>query len=357
MTEGPSETPAEARAEYRGEALAVRSVIGGVLMGLANLVPGISGGTMLLATGVYPQFINGVAEVSTFRLRPRSLLTLACIVGAAAAAFLSLAGPVSSLVIHHRWVMYSLFIGLTLGGVPVLWRMLRPADARVVIAAVAGIAVMAALAFVQPPSNVPADGSRGYALAFVAGLAGASAMVLPGVSGGYLLLLLGQYVTILTAVAAFKDGLTGGDWAAVMQTMHTIVPVGLGVLVGVVGVSNLIKILLDRFERATLGVLLGLLLGAVIGLWPFQEGRPPEVGSSFRGDLVVEVDGVLTMERTGREIEPASWETGFFGPSTGQVLGAIGLVVAGFAASYGIALLGGREDDRPGMKNRPPAPD
>ena len=63
-----------ASAETAGFAFAVRSVIGGMLMGLANLVPGISGGTMLLATGVYPQFISGVAEVTTFRFRPRTLL-------------------------------------------------------------------------------------------------------------------------------------------------------------------------------------------------------------------------------------------------------------------------------------------
>ncbi|MCP3905481.1 MAG: DUF368 domain-containing protein [Planctomycetes bacterium] len=346
-TEGTSEE----QPEYRGEALAARSVIGGILMGLANLVPGISGGTMLLATGVYPQFIHGVAEVSTFRFRPRSVLTLACIVISALVAFLAFAGPVSGLVILHRWVMYSLFIGLTLGGVPVLWRMLRPVDAGVVVAAVVGIACMALLAFVQPE---PAEGSRGYLFAFIAGLAGASAMVLPGVSGGYLLLLLGQYVTILTAVAAFKNGLTAGDWAAVSGTLHTIVPVGLGVLVGVVGVSNLIKVLLDRFERATLGVLLGLLLGAIIGLWPFQEGRPPEVGTIFRGDTVVVVDGELTMEQAGREIKPSAWETAFFTPSTGQAAAACGLIIVGFATSFGIALIGGgdRKQDQGGPSDR-----
>jgi putative membrane protein len=105
------------RAEYRGEALAVRGTIGGLFMGLANLVPGISGGTMLLAVGIYPQFINGIAEVSTFTFRPKTLLLLGCIVGAALVAVLGFAGTVSSLVVHQRWIMYSLFIGLTLGGV------------------------------------------------------------------------------------------------------------------------------------------------------------------------------------------------------------------------------------------------
>nr|MBA3886316.1 DUF368 domain-containing protein [Acidobacteriota bacterium] len=63
--------------------IAIRAAVGGTLMGLANLVPGISGGTMLLAVGIYPQFIGSVAEVSTFRFRPKVILLLACVVIAA----------------------------------------------------------------------------------------------------------------------------------------------------------------------------------------------------------------------------------------------------------------------------------
>ena len=88
-------------------------------MGLANLVPGISGGTMLLAAGVYPQFIEGIAEVTTLRFRARNLALLGAIGGAAAIGIVSLAGLIKGLVIDHRWAMFSLFIGLTLGGVPV----------------------------------------------------------------------------------------------------------------------------------------------------------------------------------------------------------------------------------------------
>lgn len=338
------------QAEYRGEAMAVRGLIGGGLMGLANLVPGISGGTMLLAAGVYPQFINGVAEVSTFRFRPRSLLILACIVGGAIAAIVGFAGPISGLVIDHRWVMYSIFIGLTLGGVPILMSMLKPIDPLVVGIAIIGIAIMAAMATLAPSTGGGADdGSHPYLLHVVAGLAGASAMVLPGISGGYLLLILGEYVVILTAVAMLKDGVAEGDWSRIIESLHTVVPVGLGVVAGVVGVSNLIKMLLARFERATLGMLLGLLLGAVIGLWPFQEGVPPEIGASFRGDTVVESDGVLVMEQTGRVIEPKHWSTAFFRPSPVQCLGAIGLVAAGFAASMGVSHLGGRRGAKNGV--------
>ena len=88
----PSEETPTDRAETRGEVFAIRAVIGGILMGLANLVPGISGGTMLLAVGIYPQFINGVAEVSTFKFRRKTLLLLGCVVIAAMGAIVGLAG-------------------------------------------------------------------------------------------------------------------------------------------------------------------------------------------------------------------------------------------------------------------------
>ncbi|MBT8485614.1 MAG: DUF368 domain-containing protein [Phycisphaerae bacterium] len=339
-----SESPVESeKPAYRRVALATRSLIGGALMGLANLVPGISGGTMLLAAGVYPNFIDGVAEVSTFRFRRSSLLTLACILGGALVAIATLAGVVGGLVVDHRWVMYSLFIGLTLGGVPLLWAMLRPLDSTVVVAATIAIAAMAALAIAGPVDDAGARSST--AMLFLAGLAGASAMVLPGISGGYLLLLLGQYVAILTAIDSLAHGVADRDTTLIGEAMGTVIPVGVGVVVGVVGISNLVKVLLQRCERPTLGVLLGLLLGAIIGLWPFQTGVAPEVGSTLKGDRVVLVDGELRLENTGRVIEAGDYPTQTFRPSAGQLGGAAGLVVLGFLLSAGIAHLGqGRGD-------------
>ena len=203
-------------------------------MGLANLVPGISGGTMLLAVGVYPRFIEGIAEVTTLKFKPKTLLLLASIVGAAALAIVLLAGLVKGLVVDHRWIMYSLFIGLTLGGIPVVWRLLRAISSQVIIGCIAGVAVMALMAIVQPGAASSADpGGQAYALLFLAGLAGASAMILPGISGGYLLLILGQYLTILGAIDDAKIALKAADWAALAEAMHVFIPVGLGVVIGV----------------------------------------------------------------------------------------------------------------------------
>jgi len=343
-TDAPSEPAAhEPAAHPSTPAVAVRSVLGGVLMGLANLVPGISGGTMLLTAGVYPAFVGAVAEVSTLRFRFRSLLVLGCVALAAIGAIVGLAGIISELVVERRWVMYSLFIGLTLGGVPVLWSLIRRLDAEVALGAAAGLGAMVAMAFVGPGDPSAADGPQ-TGMLLLAGLAGASAMVLPGISGSYLLVILGQYVPILSAVAEARDAVSARDWSALAEPMQVIVPVGIGVVVGVVVVSNVVRWLLGRVRRPTLGVLLGLLLGAVIGLWPFQRGEAPEAGTTMKGDVVVVVEGALMLEATGRPIEPADYPTVFFAPSIGQVAGSFGLILVGFAVAFGVSHVGKGQD-------------
>jgi putative membrane protein len=315
----------------------LRSALGGVLMGLANLVPGISGGTMLLAAGVYPAFISSIAELTTLRFRPRSLLLLGTIAGTAALAILLLAGLMRDLVIHQRWVMYSLFIGLTLGGVPLVWRLARSTSPGLFIAAATAFALMGLMQFGLGgqsgggPANIP--------LLFVSGLAGASAMILPGVSGGYLLLLLGQYEMILGALDSLKHGLLGGpDMSLVLEAMVVMTPVGLGVVVGIVGVSNLLKWLLERFEKPTLGALLGLLLGAVVGLWPFQQTVEPALG-----DLV---DGVIVTAENLRQLDLKHWEVEYFRPSVATALASLALMGAGFAATLLIARVGQPSETR-----------
>jgi putative membrane protein len=306
-------------------ALALRGSLGGVLMGLANLVPGISGGTMLLATGVYPAFISGIAEVTTLRFRTRSIVLLGAVAASAAAAILLLAGATKALVVDHRWVMYSLFIGLTLGGVPIVWRLARPASPAVTLGAIVGVAVMLAMAFGGAVRG--ASEGHAYGLLFLSGLAGAAAMILPGISGGYLLLLLGQYLPILGAIDDLKRGLLGQptELELVIGSLYVIIPVGLGVFAGVVGVSNLLRWLLRRFEKPTLGVLLGLLLGAVPGLWPFQQGVPPKPGDVIEGTRITATNAAT--------IPAEDWRVEYFRPTAGGVGAAILLVLAGLATT------------------------
>jgi len=310
-----------------------RGLIGGMLMGLANLVPGISGGTMLLAAGVYPTFIEAIADVTRLRLKPKPLTVLATIGGAALLAILLLAGPTRSLVIEQRPLMYSFFIGLTLGGLPLVWRLARPATPAVFLGAVAAFGLMVVMAYGSEGGRTASAGS--LPLLFLSGLAGASAMILPGISGGYLLLLLGQYEPILGAIDDLKEGLIGSggfDPALVLASMEVVVPVGVGVVVGVVGVSNGLRWLLEHFEKPTLGALLGLLLGAVIGLYPFEQSIPPEPGFELHGVRVPEPE----LATVGRE----DWPLERYAPSRSELASSGAALAGGLLLTLGIARIG-----------------
>jgi putative membrane protein len=300
--------------------LTLRCVVGGIMMGIANLVPGISGGTMLLASGIYPRFVQSVAELSRFKFRKQSLFVLGLVALCAAVAIALLANTIKGATVDYRWAMYSLFIGLTLGGVPVVWGLARPADGRVFAGAVPAFVLMAALAGLDTGESASASG---FGVMFVAGLVGASAMILPGISGAYLLILLGAYLPVLDAVGALKDALRAGTpMAASDELVGVILPVGLGVVLGVLVVSNLVERLLEKHEKATLGALLGFLLGSVLGLAPFREFYRPAVG-----DLV----GGVRMSAERLAALPAhKWPTRAFEPSALQVAGAVGIAMLGF---------------------------
>ena len=317
----------------------VRYLLGGVLMGLANLVPGISGGTMLLAAGVYPRFIEALADLSSLRFRKSAFAVLG-LVGAAAAVAIRLgAGPVKDVVVEHRWAMYSLFIGLTLGGVPVLWDMARPPSRGFWVGAAVGVIAMAALAWLQVAGSGEGAHREGAPMMFVAGVAGASAMILPGVSGGYLLLVLGVYIPVLSAIDALKEALKANDLASASEPiLGVVLPVGVGVAIGILLISNLIKLVLERYEQPTLGVLMGLLVGAVLGLWPFQEGVAPQVGEVIKGK-------VLTAERLA-ELTPDKYPTVFYSPSFTDVMMAAGLVGLGYLITTLVAKIGGASPQR-----------
>ncbi len=333
--------------------LAVRGVIGGVLMGLANLVPGISGGTMLLAAGVYPRFINAIGELTTLKFRKTSLLLLSAVVASALLAIVLFAGPVKDLVVNHRWVMYSLFIGLTLGGVPVVIRLIgKSKGASVWVSAALGFAAMAVLAYFQMRGGGGGERS-GFVMLLLAGVAGASAMILPGVSGGYLLLVLGVYVPILGGIALAKNAVKAGDISALIEPVTQVVlPVGIGVVIGVVAVSNLLRILLKRYEKPTLGVLLGLLLGAVVGLWPFQQSVEPEVGSMIKGQTITlgstepfgserVVTSTYVYAGSGKPVDKEDYPTEVFTPDIVQVVSSLGLIVIGILLTLSVDRIGG----------------
>jgi putative membrane protein len=162
--------------------------------------------------------------------------------------------------------------------------------------------------------------------------------VLPGVSGGYLLLVLGQYVAVLDAIDAFKEAIRAGELNSILQSAWPLLAIGIGVLLGVSLVSNIMRWLLKHHRDVTLGALLGLLLGAVAGLWPFREAVLPDVGSVVRGEVVETVADAEEIELKYRPTE--SYE-----PSLGQMGFSFLLVIGGGISSLLVGRLGKDGDD------------
>ncbi len=339
-------------------ASAPRVVFGGFLMGMANLVPGISGGTMILAVGLYERFIDAVADLSRLKLRREALLFAALIGLGAVAAVLGFSGLAVSLVRDQRWVMYSLFIGMTLGGVPLIWRFLRPFNAGVVLGFLGGFGLMLAQ-FLELFSTRLPDTTPWLALA---GLLAATSMVLPGISGAYVLLILGLYETVVgsVSVGALRADLSG--------SLAVLVPVGVGAALGIGGLSNLLKWLLTRYSATVHGVLLGLLVGSVLNLYPFENPVHPDlidrssrkaITAYVQGDdaaTISEKYGIVFddaqeahMESTYAGMSPAelkilSDRTTTFKPSMGQLIQALLLLLGGFAVTWVLGLTGRKKD-------------
>jgi putative membrane protein len=153
-------------------------------------------------------------------------------------------------------------------------------------------------------------------------------------------LLLGQYEPILGAVDGLKQAMLAGsvDAPGMGEALTVLVPVGVGVVLGIVGVANLVRWLLDRFEKPTLGMLLGLLLGSVVGLYPFQGAVQPEVGDHYRG--------VVLSQTAAQAIEEEDWPSQRFRPTPTQAATSFGLILVGLGATLWVDRIG-RLEKRP----------
>ena len=185
-------------------------------MGLANLVPGISGGTMILALGLYDRFIGAIADVSRLRIRREHVLFIGALGIGLMAAVLVGSGLAVRLVAEHRWAMYALFIGMTLGGAPELIRECRPLRASVGLAFAAGCALMAWFAFRSGTTRLEPT----IPTLLLVGAIAASSMILPGVSGSYILLILGMYDVVIGSLSLSELRANPADSLRILSLIH-----------------------------------------------------------------------------------------------------------------------------------------
>lgn len=254
----------------------------GFCMGSADIVPGVSGGTMALILGIYERLLRAIRSfdarwlASLLRLRlsealaRNDLFFLAPLVLGILLAllFFTRVVPLPLLIVTQPELVYGLFFGLILASVVVLMGEVERYGARELLTAAAGVLIGFAVV-----NLVPMETPDAAWFIFLCGFLAISAMLLPGISGSFILLILGKYAYIVDALGRF-------DLAVIASFVA-------GMLGGLVAFSRAIVWLLERYHQSTLLLIKGILIGSLWIIWPFQEreyatvhGRERLVGSS-----------------------------------------------------------------------------
>jgi putative membrane protein len=238
-------------------------VLKGMGMGAADVVPGVSGGTIAFIAGIYEELVHSIKNIN---FRTISTLWkeglpafwkavngsfLLSVVGGILISVLTLAKILEYLLVNHPILIWSFFFGLVIGSAIFVARSIEKWNTWTIISGVAGIAIAWIIT-----SFTPAETSEAYWFIFLSGALAICAMILPGISGSFILLLLGKYQFILTALNEGKISIL-----AVLLT---------GALTGIIAFSHLLSWLLEKFHHVTIAMLAGFMIGSLNKIWPWK---------------------------------------------------------------------------------------
>lgn len=261
----------------------VKDILKGIVIGVANAIPGVSGGTMMVSMGVYDDIIYCITHL--FKQLKKSIKILLPYFIGMAVGIVGLAFSIKSLYTNFPFQTSMVFIGLILGGVPMIWERVRYKGVssedsekenkerkkndigalHFVIFALFFAAIIAMQYFGGSGNDVTLELGvvQTIKLLFIGVIASAT-MVIPGVSGSMMLMILGYYNPIINQVTEFITALTRGDFEKIIYICGSLVPFGIGVVVGIFAIAKLIEILLKKFEDYTYCAILGLVVASPI---------------------------------------------------------------------------------------------
>lgn len=324
----------------------------GFSMGAANVIPGVSGGTMAFILGIYEELIDSIrafATVETIKLALtfkfkrlhetlpwRFLLALGIGV---IVAFVSLAKFLAFSLENYPSLTFALFFGLVLASILTVLKQVRKWNASCVTAVVIG----AIFAF-GVVTLVPVETPHVWWNLFLCGMIIICAMILPGISGSFLLLILGQYKYVLGAVnflvaipiaLAKGKGLPAPD--AILQAVMTLIWIALGCIIGLGSFSHFLNWLFKKHHDLTVSALIGFMIGSLWKLWPWQESVEVMVknaGEVVRLRLPLDAAKLEQMVASGAKVKTLVAKNILPPAYDGAFWLAIGLAIAGFVVVF-----------------------
>ncbi|MFA5689046.1 MAG: DUF368 domain-containing protein [Kiritimatiellales bacterium] len=240
------------------------NAVKGMLMGAANVIPGVSGGTIALLTGIFEKLIQSLRSFDLTALKLlltgkiKALLNhinfwfLSAVGAGIFIGILVFARVLSYLFENYELYVWSFFFGLILASVFFVMNKVRRISAGVIIFFAAGTAAAASIAFLPP-----AEENASVFYLFLCGIIAICSMILPGLSGSYVLLLMGNYQLIMID-------------AVVNLRLEILIPVAAGAAIGLLAFSHFLGWILKKFHDATISLLTGFIFGSLCILWPWK---------------------------------------------------------------------------------------
>jgi putative membrane protein len=250
-------------------------IIKGILMGIANIIPGVSGGTMAVSLGVFDQMIFAISHLfSNFKKSLRILLPLLIGMGIGIVGFTYI---IEYLLKNQTLPTCLTFIGLILGGLPVLINKcslsIRKQNKKLSLVNILLFIVFFIFVIALSVLNASEDGLTTFSVdaitlvkMFFVGVIAAATMVIPGVSGSLILMVLGYYYGILSTIREFIDALKSFNTTILFEKTLILAPFGIGVVLGIFLISKLIEYLFKRHSVSTYCAILGLIIASPIAI-------------------------------------------------------------------------------------------
>lgn len=286
------------------------NIIRGILIGVANIIPGVSGGTMAVSLGIYDKMISAVTGlIKNFK---ESAWLLAQLFAGMAIGIVGFAYAIEFLFAKYPFPTAMAFIGLIIGGIPVIYgawkadldKNYKKAGAAHGMAFLVLFAFALALPLLGTGAAVDLSVLHfGNVIAlFFIGMIASATMIVPGVSGSMVLLILGYYTSIVGEITNFLDALKAMDMAGLIHGVQVLMPFGIGVLVGIGVIAKLIEWLFKKYCAMTYSAILGLIIASPFAIFinQYQTGGIRITIPGFVTGVVLLAAGAYVTYRMGK---------------------------------------------------------
>lgn len=283
----------------REEENMIKILLKGMVIGIANIIPGVSGGTMAVSMGIYDKLIHCLTHL--FKEFKESIKFLLPVLLGAAIALVGLSFIITPAFEHFPLQTNCLFIGLIVGGLPAVWTKVKGKGIKLsyLIPFLVFFVLVVGMAAMGETEGAAADltFSAGSVIKlFFIGIIASATMVIPGVSGSMMLLLLGYYNPIVASIKAFVEALVAFDMAGILQGCGVLVPMGIGIVFGIFAIAKVIEIVFEKFPMQAYWAIIGLIVASPIAILILGETGVISIISVLTSIVTLGVGFVIAMK-------------------------------------------------------------